>query len=234
VWLWGSSEAQFRGARCSVRLTVNWRKRLAQHLISSRGGELLLHSQPPSNFQTITGSQGSDSAALLSIYVPLLVQYFYQSLGLHHYLDMDPASITGLVATCVSIVSQASGFIKGIDDLRTRYKDVEINSQALVTQTGAVQNAASAIQGWLNHNGSDLGELERESIQDSLEACETLISAMLHGVRDVLVERSRGSTKWKFWDRVKFLWEQSQVDQQATRLNHQVAALSLHLQALQL
>jgi hypothetical protein len=222
VWLWGSSEAQFRGARCSVRLTVNWRKRLAQHLISSRGGELLLHSQPPSNFQTITGSQGSDSAALLSIYVPLLVQYFYQSLGLHHYLDMDPASITGLVATCVSIVSQASGFIKGID------------AQALVTQTGAVQNAASAIQGWLNHNGSDLGELERESIQDSLEACETLISAMLHGVRDVLVERSRGSTKWKFWDRVKFLWEQSQVDQQATRLNHQVAALSLHLQALQL
>lgn len=57
---------------------------------------------------------------------------------------------------------------------------------------------------------------------------------MLEGVREVLVERSRGSTRWKFRDRVKFLWEQVQMDQYAVRLDRQVAALSLHLQALHL
>lgn len=147
---------------------------------------------------------------------------------------MDPASIAGLVGTCVAIGSSATGFIKGLNDLRTRYKDVQINSHALITQTAAVRSAVSSIRRWLARNGSGLGRKERKSIRDSLEACATIIHSMLDGVREVLGERSRGSTRWKFWDRVKFLWEQDQMDQYAVRLDHQVAALSLHLQALHL
>ncbi|KUJ08434.1 ankyrin [Mollisia scopiformis] len=147
---------------------------------------------------------------------------------------MDPASIAGLVGTCVAIGSSATGFIKGLNDLKTRYKDVQINSHALITQTAAVRSAVSSIQRWLARNGSHLGRKERKSVRDSLEACGIIIHSMLEGVREVLGERSRGSTRWKFWDRVKFLWEQDQMDQYAVRLDHQVAALSLHLQALHL
>ena len=147
---------------------------------------------------------------------------------------MDPASIAGLVGTCLTIAGGATSFIRGINDLRTRYKELNDNVQALVTQTGAVRSAANSIQKWLNSNGAGLGKEERQSMSDSLQACGIIINSMRDGVRDVIGERAKGSGRWKFWDKAKFLWDQSQMDQYAIRLDHQVVALSLHLQALHL
>jgi CHASE3 domain sensor protein len=147
---------------------------------------------------------------------------------------MDPASLAGLVATCYSIATCATGFITGIQDLRRNYKDVELNTHALVTQTEAVNSAANNIRKWLSSHETRLRSEERQSLHNSLEACRTIISAMFDGVREVLDERASGSTRWKFWDRVKFLWEQGQMEQYSIKLDHQIAALSLHLQALQL
>jgi len=118
---------------------------------------------------------------------------------------MDPASLAGLVATCYSIATCATGFIKGIHDLRRNYKDVELNTNALVTQTEAVNRAATNIRKWLSSHETRLGREERQSLHNSLEACKTIITVMFDGVQEVLDEKASGSARWRFWDRVKFL-----------------------------
>ncbi|KAF4628851.1 hypothetical protein G7Y89_g9305 [Cudoniella acicularis] len=143
---------------------------------------------------------------------------------------MDPASVLGLTGACISITRNAVGFISGLSDIRTRYREADLNIENVNTQTDVLRAAADRLQAWLDRRASSLNGEERDTIQRSLTATRNLIERLRTEADGTLQRGSRIAR----WERMRFLWGQQRLDQYLVGINNQIAAVNIFLQTLNL
>lgn len=143
-----------------------------------------------------------------------------------HLTDsMDPVNIVTLVGTCMPISRNATEFIVGLNGLKKRCKDVNLEASGRIAQTEAVSAATSRIGAWLQGKGHGIDHIERTSIYDSIATIEELIKNLRAGAESAA--KPRGTKIFRA--RIAFLWENDQMDDYAIGIGHQVNALNLFL-----
>ncbi len=146
---------------------------------------------------------------------------------------MDPATIVGLTGICYTIAQHATGLVQAINNLRTRYRDVDLRVAAINAQTGIVRTAVNSLQTWLHQNAAVLEEDERRDLLQSVQACDLLISTLRRAAENATRRiNDRSKTLGERWRRWRFVWDQRCLDLYARDLNNQAQALDLYLQTL--
>jgi hypothetical protein len=143
---------------------------------------------------------------------------------------MDPVSIVGLLAACIQIARQGSGFVDAITNLRQRLGDATISLAGIRAQTNAVRLVADRIRDWLQVN-PQLSEDQRLILRESLDACDQIISVLQEATTEANEAEQyapRGTGTWRrIRRRTRLLMDQRRLDTYANNLSHQVNSLSL-------
>ena len=140
---------------------------------------------------------------------------------------MDPITIVGI---CITITRNLTSFVTGLSNLRDCYRDAPMNARIIIDRSRTLRAAANRMKDWLDKNGDELLENERESIVNTIGTCEMLINLLLQRVNEAV----EGSKKKRVWTKIKAVWGQDRIDEYTRTLSQQVDALSLHLQILNL
>lgn len=139
---------------------------------------------------------------------------------------MDPLSLIGGVSAVGAIATAITKTIKSLSDARGRFEGADLTIQSLIYELTTVKFALSQIQEWArNHIPSS--PTQRELVQGfkvSLEGCRLAVDIMAQEVA-LLV------TNNPFWRSVKVVWNEASMRDHQNRLQSQVVALQLLLQA---
>jgi hypothetical protein len=139
---------------------------------------------------------------------------------------MDPLSLIGGVSAAGAIIAAITKTVKNLNDARRTYDGADLTIQSLVYELTTIKFALNQIQEWArNHVPSS--PTQRELIQGfkiSLEGCRLAMDVMAEEVA-LLV------TKNPFMQKAKLVWNDVTMKEHQLRLQSQVAALQLLLQA---
>ena len=139
---------------------------------------------------------------------------------------MDPLSLIGGVAAIGGIVAAITKTIQNLSDARGKFVGADLTIQSLVYELTTVNFALNQIQKWArNHVPSS--PTQRELVQGfkvSLEGCRLAVDIMAEEVA-LLV------TKNPFFRSASIVWNDASMKDHQHRLQSQVAALQLLLQA---
>lgn len=143
---------------------------------------------------------------------------------------MEPASIVGLVGTCLSISVRTAAVGQQLYTLKERYKHAERKITLFETQLSALNTAARRLSIWLETPPTQhLTEVQIE-LKQSLEACDTLVLLIM----EYLSQAQSRQAKMSFWSKTKHVWDENAIKDYEGMLRGQVQALSLLLQILAL
>ena len=142
---------------------------------------------------------------------------------------MDPFTIVGLVASCLSIADKTTKAIHGGWELFTKYRDAKLSISTLLGRLETVTSALAALKGLVDYCIDNQGVAAAELLQ-SLERAVRGCHVVLAGLRE-LVE---GLKQVKAMDKFKLLWNESTIQIQADNLDSQVNALNLVLNIMQM
>ncbi|KAK3075559.1 hypothetical protein LTR53_000997 [Teratosphaeriaceae sp. CCFEE 6253] len=148
---------------------------------------------------------------------------------------MDPASIIGLVGSCVTIIARAGVVAGDIHDLSLRYKNVAKNVNLITVQLSTFKAAIVLLSSCLERRVTTLvhrADLVVE-LGASLAACSSIISAVQEQVAGVSA-KSGSTSVLDFMTRIKHMWDEKSVNDCVRMLEVQVQALSFLIQVLQL
>jgi len=140
---------------------------------------------------------------------------------------MDPASVVGLVSACFSLAGQISSTIKGLNDLRGKYKGVEENTVALISHVNIVRSSVDALSQWLsNPTRRRLPDESETSLKAAIDCCAMVIAGINRHVSYAQDPSKTASMK----DRVRYVWNESTISDHVHRLDSQIGSLNLWLQ----
>jgi hypothetical protein len=144
---------------------------------------------------------------------------------------MDPATIVGLVASCMTICVKAGKLSRDLKDLRTRFKNVEHAITIVSAQVAAISASTSRLSYWLESSSSshEYGRIVSE-FTPVLESCDALLALVQEHVTNV----KGTSDSLIFRSRLKHMWNESTLQRYREDLGSQVQALSLMIQCIRL
>jgi septal ring factor EnvC (AmiA/AmiB activator) len=146
-------------------------------------------------------------------------------------------AIIALVATCGQIVQYTFTIIIGLDELRARLNNVEVDVNALRAEIELIRTAVEKLSEWLNTNPPQEREESVRSLRRSLDACEDVLS-LLHNeierdrkrIEKDLEKNGRISLKHRLFH----IYRQDQINIYRQKLAYQLNALNFHLGTNQL
>lgn len=143
---------------------------------------------------------------------------------------MDPASITGLVGACLSLVAGTAKTIKTLHDLKSKFSDVAVDIGHLLSQVSTIQSSVQLLQKWLDLGPAVLRsnpEL-RNTIDQSLGDCNIIVSALEKHVGRIGYSAGMIPVKGK----IRHLFNEEELANSQRGLGYQSQALTLLLQAI--
>jgi len=141
---------------------------------------------------------------------------------------MDPASIVGLVASCLSLAEKAVKTIHGGWELYTKFKDAEQSVGTLVMRLETIQSALVVLKSWIQSYLSKQDaaiELVR-SLERAIRGCFMVLTAVQELVEGLENKKTR--------EKICYLWNEATINSQAGNLDSQVNALNLVVGIMQL
>ncbi|KAK3997782.1 hypothetical protein QBC44DRAFT_45574 [Cladorrhinum sp. PSN332] len=145
---------------------------------------------------------------------------------------MDPASITGLVASCFSLLATTAKTLKGLHDLKSKYAEVETDVSHILARISTIQTSVQVLQRWIDTGPAALHSNDqlRTTIDQALDDCVVVVSA---------IEKHLGRIKYSAGlmpasGKIRHLWNEDEVAKNERGLGYQVQALTLLLQAIQM
>ena len=166
------------------------------------------------------------SYCLPHLLTPKITRLFLETFVHHLWKIMDPLSLLGGVSAVGAIAAAITKTIKNLSDARGRYEGADLTIQSLIYELTTVKFALNQIHQWAhNHLPSSptRGELV-QALNVSLEGCRLAVDIMAEDVA-LLV------TNNPFLRSVKVVWNEASMRDHQNRLQSQVAALQLLLQA---
>jgi hypothetical protein len=146
---------------------------------------------------------------------------------------MEPASIIALVGTCISITHNATNFVSALNDGLTRVRELDLDATAVNTQAEVLALATARLRTWLDSNGRELQNQERETIRGSINACERLTRSLRDAAQSVIGRDRRPGLD--FVRKAMFVvFSQPRLRRISDSLNDQINTLNLFLQILNL
>ncbi|KAE8341040.1 hypothetical protein BDV24DRAFT_132810 [Aspergillus arachidicola] len=140
--------------------------------------------------------------------------------------------VVGLVSSCIAIGELAVKSLRLLHSLQQKVNNSGLHLQTVRTQISAVNAAVTHIQSWLNTcsgNPCTVGGLI-EDLQLSLDGCKSLLEIFSEQATQVIKEHD--TQGWI--DKIKLVWNETDLTQYRDMLRDQVQALSLLLQVVQL
>ncbi|KAI9661013.1 MAG: hypothetical protein M1821_009340 [Bathelium mastoideum] len=138
----------------------------------------------------------------------------------------------GFAASCLAIAELAAASIKHLHSLQNKLNHADRNIQMVTSQLISVKSAVNHIKTWLDQRPT--GNPQMDSLDSdlgmSLEACRMLLD-MISGHLGNL-DSEPVTLAWK--ERLKYIWNEEEVQMYRNMLQDQIQALSLLLQVAQL
>jgi len=91
---------------------------------------------------------------------------------------MDPISIIGLVGACIAIAKNSKDLIKGIADFANRLGSAPTKLQVIRALVVSTRSDVRRIRRYLETSGEELTEQDRESLHETLKACDMLLEGL--------------------------------------------------------
>ncbi|KAE8328729.1 hypothetical protein BDV39DRAFT_203637 [Aspergillus sergii] len=140
--------------------------------------------------------------------------------------------VVGLVSSCIAIGELAVKSLRLLHSLQQKVNNSGLHLQTVRTQISAVNAAVTHIQSWLNTCSGNPCMVEGliEDLQLSLDGCKSLLEIFSEQATQVMKEHN--TQGWI--DKLKLVWNETDLTQYRDMLRDQVQALSLLLQVVQL
>ncbi|KAE8316244.1 hypothetical protein BDV41DRAFT_573911 [Aspergillus transmontanensis] len=140
--------------------------------------------------------------------------------------------VVGLVSSCVTIGELAVKSLRLLHSLQQKVNNSGLHLQTVRTQISAVNAAVTHIHSWLNTCSGNPCTVEGliEDLQLSLDGCKSLLEIFSEQATQVMKEQN--TQGWI--EKIKLVWNETDLTQYRDMLRDQVQALSLLLQVVQL
>ncbi|KAB8272108.1 hypothetical protein BDV30DRAFT_249744 [Aspergillus minisclerotigenes] len=140
--------------------------------------------------------------------------------------------VVGLVSSCIAIGELAVKSLRLLHSLQQKVNNSGLHLQTVRTQISAVNAAVTHIQSWLKTCTGNPCMVEGliEDLQLSLDGCKSLLEIFSEQAAQVIKEHD--TQRWI--DKIKLVWNETDLTQYRDMLRDQVQALSLLLQVVQL
>ncbi|KAB8205873.1 hypothetical protein BDV34DRAFT_194892 [Aspergillus parasiticus] len=140
--------------------------------------------------------------------------------------------VVGLVSSCITIGELAVKSLRLLHSLQQKVNNSGLHLQTVRTQISAVNAAVTHIQSWLNTCSGNPCTVEGliEDLQLSLDGCKSLLEIFSEQATQVMKEQN--TQGWI--EKIKLVWNETDLTQYRDMLRDQVQALSLLLQVVQL
>ncbi len=138
---------------------------------------------------------------------------------------MEPLSIIGAVAACSEIVTVIARVTTNLHSLKQRWSEGARSLQLLIAKLSTVRAALAQVKDWAEFNASTSpnGEEMRDSLGVAMEGCQVIIEALDQDVAGLLGD--------SVMSRLKQLFIDSSIKEHEDRLDSQISALQLLLNA---
>lgn len=145
---------------------------------------------------------------------------------------MDPATIVGLVSSCLSLATTIGSTIKGLNDLRNKYKAVEQSTVSLISQVNIVRSSVDLLAQWLqNSSRRKLPPESENSLKSAIDCCAAVIDGISKHVSYAKEQPDEAAT---FKDKFLQVWNENTINDHVRRLDSQIGSISLWLQVSRL
>jgi hypothetical protein len=144
----------------------------------------------------------------------------------------DPASALALTNICIGLAINVSGLGLKIKRILEMYQDAPRELQLLRSQVNVSQRILDHLSSALERSDSVFQQrADREALKDNLDACVFVI-----GIIDKHIAKLQPDPNNRpgGWQRVQHLWDRDAMQENERRLDVQVSALGVFLQASQL
>lgn len=137
--------------------------------------------------------------------------------------------VAGLIASCSTIIRFSISIITGLDDLRERLRDADVNIQALRAQVDSVREGILGVREWLEYQRV-LEEAQIMTVGRSLNHIEETLLRLDKAVGKEITLGKKMSTR----KRVAHLLSKNKIDGYQNTLNHQLSSVMFQLEGYRL
>lgn len=148
-----------------------------------------------------------------------------------------PVSGLEIAAVCVAIGRNAAGFVAGINDLRRRYREAELQVATLTAQANLLAAGAQNLRNLVENPGTNLQQEERDVLLPSVQTTEQLILVFRREVQRTLKCRPQDgiqdeNVRLSWYRRVKFMYKQENLNRYANDIAQQTQSMNWFFQTL--
>ncbi|QRD82461.1 hypothetical protein F9C07_2252811 [Aspergillus flavus] len=149
-----------------------------------------------------------------------------------HGCQLCVMEVVGLVSSCIAIGELAVKSLRLLHSLQQKVNYSGLHLQTVRTQISAVNAAVTHIQSWLDTCSGNPCMVEGliGDLQLSLDGCKSLLEIFSEQATQVMKEQN--TQGWI--EKIKLVWNETDLTQYRDMLRDQVQALSLLLQVVQL
>jgi hypothetical protein len=139
-------------------------------------------------------------------------------------LAMEPLGIFGAIAACSQLATLITRVTKNVALLKRQWKDGERSLQLLIIRLSTIRAALTQIKDWSEFGASSAsGEELRESLDVAMEGCQVIVEALDQDITSLLGDSVAA--------RLRHLFDESRIRDHERRLDSQIAALQLLVNA---
>ncbi|KAL4955269.1 ankyrin repeat-containing domain protein [Aspergillus filifer] len=146
---------------------------------------------------------------------------------------MDPISAFGLVSGAFQIGQIVTETLAGLARLRERYQHADLTIGALERQLAIIKAAVAQLEDWAKARLRDSPAECNRSLDVALDGCRTVMDALSNEVLLLMQGASPNETTIGFRTRMRVVWREDVMRGHQERLQSQVFALQLLVQACQ-
>jgi hypothetical protein len=144
----------------------------------------------------------------------------------------DPVSALALTNVCIGLAINVGGLGLKIKRILEMYQDAPRELQLLRSQVNVSQRILDHLSSALERSDSVFQQdADREALKDNLDACTFVISIIDKHITKLQPDSNNRPGRWQ---RVQHLWDRDAIQENERRLDVQVSALGVFLQASQL
>lgn len=140
--------------------------------------------------------------------------------------------VIGLIASCIAIGELAGKSLKHLFSLQRKLQDSGFRLQIISSQIVAVNAATTHIRSWLDTYtaGTCMASGVAEDLTLALDGCNSLL--LIFSKQAASLDSGHDTLLWT--DRVKIVWNETELNNYRDMLRDQVQVLSLLLQVMKL
>lgn len=146
---------------------------------------------------------------------------------------MDPVSAFGLISGALQVGQIITETLAGLASLREKYQHADLTIGALEQQVRTIRAAITQLEDWTRVRLRESPAEYKSSLEVSLEGCQIVMDALAEEVRALTQGTSANDNGIGFRLRMRVVWREDVMRGHQERLQSQVIALQLLVQACQ-